>query len=238
VPSTEFAIVEDMVTRGDVRLITVIVLTALATSLCMVIAMKVLTSDHPSEVPIAAQPVPPRVDPPVDPCTGVACTPESNAGMCCADYRAGLEANCSVDECLLQNNTPACCAKYAAPAPADDCDEVSCVLNNYEGQCCRKFTKGAASAPTAGDVPEGLDRAMISTGVAAIKAKISACGDRTPAKGKVTVHVKVAPAGRVASVTIAAEPDAVLGACVAAEMRKATFAKTQAGGTFRYPFVF
>jgi len=33
-------------------------------------------------------------------------------------------------------------------------------------------------------------------------------------------------------------PDAALGACVAAAVQKASFAKTQTGGSFSYPFVF
>jgi predicted Zn finger-like uncharacterized protein len=137
------------------------------------------------------------------------------------------------------------------PPPKDtgggSCDEVSCVLNNYEGACCAKFKKGpkggssggSTSAPKS-DLPDALDRAMISSGVANVKGRVTACGDKSSAKGKVKVHVKVGPDGRVVGggVSVETTPDPALGACVASAMQKATFAKTQSGGSFSYPFVF
>lgn len=147
--------------------------------------------------------------------------------------------------------------KASAPAPAREpaapkgdsggCDEVSCVLNSYEGACCAKFKKaggkasasgGGGSTAPKGDVPEGLDRAMISDGVDKVKARAMACGDKSPAKGQVKVSVKVGPDGHVSSVTVKNTPDAGLGNCVAGVMQKATFAKTQTGGSFAYPFSF
>jgi TonB family protein len=134
-----------------------------------------------------------------------------------------------------------------APADSGGCDEVSCVLNNYEGACCAKFRKGG-SKPSGGgggggggaksDLPESLDRAMISNGIAAVKARVSTCGDRSPAKGKVKVKVQVGGDGRVSNVSVETSPDPALGACVSAAVQKATFAKTQKGGSFSYPFVF
>ncbi len=141
-----------------------------------------------------------------------------------------------------------------APTPKADtggCDEVSCVLNNYEGACCSKFRKsggakagaggGGATKPAAGgggDLPDSLDRSMISSGIANVKARVTACGDKSPAKGKVKVHVKVGGDGRVANVAVESTPDAALGACVAGAVQKASFSKTQSGGSFSYPFVF
>jgi predicted Zn finger-like uncharacterized protein len=124
------------------------------------------------------------------------------------------------------------------------CDEVSCVLNNYEGACCAKFKKkssGGGTAPKAsggGDLPDALDRAMISDGVNKVKARVQSCGDKSSAKGQVKVSVKVNPGGDVASVSVKNTPDAGLGNCVAAAMQKARFAKTQNGGSFGYPFMF
>ena len=139
-------------------------------------------------------------------------------------------------------------ATMAPKADAGGCDEVSCVLNNYEGACCSKFKKGGAAkaggaakpaaAGGGGDLPDGLDRSMISSGIANVKARVSACGDKSPAKGKVKVHVKVGGDGRVANVAVESSPDAGLGACVAAAVQKASFSKTQSGGSFSYPFVF
>jgi TonB family protein len=134
-------------------------------------------------------------------------------------------------------------------APADTggggCDEVSCVLNNYDGACCAKFKKkggggggGGGGGSHNSDLPDQLDRSMISNAVGAVKARVSACGDRSPAKGKVKVHVKVGGDGRVSNVSVESSPDAALGACVQAAMQRATFPKTQSGGSFSYPFVF
>ena len=128
------------------------------------------------------------------------------------------------------------------------CDEVSCVLNNYEGACCSKFRKGGApktggggdkpKASGGGDLPDALDRGMISGGIANVKARVTSCGDKSQAKGKVKVHVKVGGDGRVANVSVESSPDPALGACVAAAVSKANFGKTQNGGSFSYPFVF
>jgi predicted Zn finger-like uncharacterized protein len=144
-----------------------------------------------------------------------------------------------------------------APAPTakpdasskDGCDEVSCVLNNYEGACCAKYKKGGGkpgasggsppAAAKAGDLPDGLDRTMISDGVAKVKARVMGCGEKSPVKGTVKVSVRVGPDGHVTSATPRDPvPDAGLASCVAAAMQKATFAKTQNGGSFAYPFVF
>ena len=132
-----------------------------------------------------------------------------------------------------------------AKDPGGSCDEVSCVLNNYEGACCAKFKHGGGKAtapsgapPKAGDLPESLDRTMISDGVGKVKPRVMSCGDKSPAKGQVKVSVKVGPDGHVTSVTVKNTPDAGLGSCVASMMQKATFAKTQTGGSFAYPYTF
>jgi len=117
-------------------------------------------------------------------------------------------------------------------------------LNNYEGACCAKFKKKSSGGGTApktgggGDLPDALDRAMISDGVNKVKAKVQSCGDKSSAKGQVKVSVKVNPDGSVGSVSVKNTPDASLGNCVAAAMQKARFAKTQNGGSFGYPFMF
>ena len=80
---------------------------------------------------------------------------------------------------------------------------------------------------------------MISEGIAKVKSKISACGTANPnAKGKVKAKIIVAPAGTVTSADIEVAPDAKLGTCVSGVLKSATFAKTEAGGSFSYPFVF
>ena len=127
----------------------------------------------------------------------------------------------------------------------DSCDEVSCVLNNYEGACCQKFRKSggkAAPSPAAGgakgDLPDALDRDLIREGVDKVKGRAQACGSSSSAHGQVKVSVRVGPDGHVAGVTVKSTPDDALGNCVAGAMQKATFARTQNGGSFSYPFTF
>ena len=79
---------------------------------------------------------------------------------------------------------------------------------------------------------------MIQDGVNKVKARVMACGDKSSAKGQVKVSVKVSPSGGVTGVTVKSSPDAGLGSCVASAMQKATFAKTQNGGSFAYPWNF
>ncbi|HEX8110423.1 MAG TPA: hypothetical protein VF516_21975, partial [Kofleriaceae bacterium] len=139
-------------------------------------------------------------------------------------------------------------APKADKSGGGDCDEVSCVLNSYEGACCAKFRKGGGkSAPASGgsgpkaggsDLPDSLDRAMIADGVAKVKQKAQACGDKSPAKGQVKVSVKVSPDGNVTSVAVKNTPDPGLGNCVAGVMQTAKFSRTQSGGSFAYPFQF
>jgi TonB family protein len=79
---------------------------------------------------------------------------------------------------------------------------------------------------------------MISDGVAKVKARVMACGDKSSAKGQVKVSVKVNPDGSVANVSVKTTPEPGLGSCVASAMQKASFKKTTNGGSFGYPFVF
>jgi outer membrane biosynthesis protein TonB len=92
----------------------------------------------------------------------------------------------------------------------------------------------AAPAP----LPEALDRASISTGMATAKPKVMACGDAEKGTGKVKVEVVVGPDGRVTKATTDRPAGDKLGACVAAAVKSVTFSRTQKGGSFSYPFVF
>jgi len=79
---------------------------------------------------------------------------------------------------------------------------------------------------------------MISSGVGKVKGRIDGCGSRSAAKGEVKVSVKVSPSGSVENVSVKSSPDAALGSCVQSAIEKASFAKTQRGGSFSYPFIF
>jgi len=89
-----------------------------------------------------------------------------------------------------------------------------------------------------GDVADSLDRAMISDGLAKVRDMVMACGEKSSAKGTVKVRVEVSPDGGVGSVTVVETPDERLGDCVADRVKKATFPRTQTGGSFRYPYTF
>lgn len=135
------------------------------------------------------------------------------------------------------------------PTVADSgssCEEVQCVLDGYARACCSKWKKGVktstdsgTSKPSGGgDLPAALDRDMITAGVSKISGRAQSCGGQSSAKGTVKVGVKVGADGRVTSVTVKSSPDPALGNCVASAMQKATFGKTQSGGSFAYPFTF
>ncbi len=119
------------------------------------------------------------------------------------------------------------------------------MLNNYEGACCSKFRKGGSkpsrrqqAVRRRGNLPEGLDRSMISVGDRNGEGARPVVRRQSQAKGKVKVQVKVGGDGRVSNVTVESSPDASLGACVRSAVQRASFAKTQSGGSFSYPFMF
>jgi hypothetical protein len=122
-----------------------------------------------------------------------------------------------------------------AEVRSDDCDEVSCVLDDYGRPCCARYRR--PTNPVADASPQSLDRKMIVDGVNSVKPRIVACA-APDVHGTVKVRVRVAPSGAVASATIAATPDARLGACVHDVMTSILFRPTQNGGSFSYPFVF
>jgi predicted Zn finger-like uncharacterized protein len=126
-------------------------------------------------------------------------------------------------------------------------DEVGCLLADKPPACCSKYGKksggGGSKSDSGGggggsDLPETLDRTMISSGVSKVRGRVDACASRSSAKGEVKVQVKVASNGSVSSVSVKNTPDPSLGSCVASAMEKASFSKTQNGGTFSYPFIF
>lgn len=130
-----------------------------------------------------------------------------------------------------------------APSQRSSCDEVSCILDSRPDPCCAAYRRvqpvgDAGKTARANALPEALDRESISRGISAVKARIAACGRRSAAHGKVKLRVKVGANGRVTNVTVEQTPDAALGACVAAEVQRAVFARTRTGGSFSYPFVF
>ncbi len=134
------------------------------------------------------------------------------------------------------------------PAGGSCLDEVACLLADKPPACCSRYGKGGGGGGGGGggskppapnpNLPEDLTKSDISAGVGKVRGRVDGCAAKSSAKGTVKVSVKVSPGGSVSSVTVKETPDPGLGSCVAAAMQKATFAKTQTGGTFSYPFKF
>ncbi|MFN0246013.1 MAG: TonB family protein [Kofleriaceae bacterium] len=126
-----------------------------------------------------------------------------------------------------------------APPVEAGCDEVSCVLDRYKLSCCAKYKPAeTATPPVRSGLPEKLEKSMVTQGISKVKPAVIACGEKSGVQGQVRISVTVSPAGTVTDASVAASPDEALGACVAGAVRKATFATTETGGSFTYPFVF
>ena len=127
--------------------------------------------------------------------------------------------------------------------PSGKClDEVGCLLASPRPSCCSKYgrkpsTTSSTSKPSS-NLPEKLTRSDISKGISGVRSRVNSCGSRYSAKGKVTVRVKVAPSGRVSSVSTSGAASGQVGSCVASAVKRARFPKTQRGGSFKYPFIF
>jgi outer membrane biosynthesis protein TonB len=131
----------------------------------------------------------------------------------------------------------------AAPAPAvaavePGCDEASCVMSAYAEPCCARYKPKQDGFQPSTSVPDELTRAMVREAIAKVKPRVSACGDKTPAKGTVTIAVTVTGDGGVSEVTVVETPDPQLGSCVADAMHAVRFGKSNGGGSFNYSFVF
>lgn len=114
-------------------------------------------------------------------------------------------------------------------------------MSHYAQPCCDRFKPAAHPdefQPSAGGVPDKLTRPMVHAAVDQIKPRVSACGEKTAAKGTVKLSVTVDGNGAVSDVSVDETPDDALGACVASAMRAAKFGKSQKGGSFSFPFVF
>ncbi|HSN26858.1 MAG TPA: TonB family protein, partial [Kofleriaceae bacterium] len=126
-----------------------------------------------------------------------------------------------------------------APAPvADGCDEVSCVLEKYQRECCARFKPADSGFHPKNEVPDSLDKTMVYAGIEKVKPKVIACGEKSAAKGTVKLAITVAPGGNITDISVADSPDAALGQCVLAAVKRASFGKSVNGASFTFPFAF
>jgi TonB family protein len=124
-------------------------------------------------------------------------------------------------------------------APASpDCDEASCILERYQRECCARYKPAEAPPLTPAGIPATLDKEAVKDGIADVKPVVQQCGDKHHAQGEVKITLTVDASGQVTEATVASSPDPELGTCVAKALERATFAKTQTGAVFTYPFVF
>jgi TonB family protein len=124
------------------------------------------------------------------------------------------------------------------PPVEPGCDEVACVLEKYARPCCARWKPSGENFKPTTSVSDALGRSQIRAGIDRVKARVIACGEQFAAKGTVTLAASVDPDGNVTELSVESSPDPGLGRCVADVLRKAKFAKTAAGGSFTYPFVF
>lgn len=86
---------------------------------------------------------------------------------------------------------------------------------------------------------DGLNEEQLKAGMAKVKDDVAACGRTySQVKGIIKVAIEVAPSGQVSHVKLLAG-DHPLGACIVNAIKsKATFAASQAGASFHYPYAF
>ena len=129
-------------------------------------------------------------------------------------------------------------AKPPAPPAEDGCDEVSCVLEKYQRECCARFKPADSGFHPKNVVPDSLDKTMVRAGIENVKPAVIACGEKHAAKGTVKLAITVAPEGNVTDISVADTPDAALGDCVLAAVKRASFGKSVNGASFTFPFAF
>jgi molybdenum cofactor biosynthesis protein B len=123
-----------------------------------------------------------------------------------------------------------------------DCDEASCILEKYARACCARYKPAEMPVDKVEPKPSGpaetLDKAAVKAGITDVKPAVQECGEEHYHSGTVKITLTVSADGVVTDTTVAESPDPALGACVASALKRATFAKTQNGAVFTYPFAF
>ena len=105
---------------------------------------------------------------------------------------------------------------------------------------CVAFSQPAWSQAKQPDpnLPMKLYKEDEDAGLAKVRPYVKGCASNYSVKGKVTVAMRVTPDGNVASATVKETPDRQLSECIAAELRKAKFRRTNNGGSFSTSFSF
>lgn len=199
-------------------------------------------ADAPADKPVADKPV---VDKPADKPADKPTKPADKADKSDRTARSSTEKPSKPEP---EKPEP---AKADKPVATGGCmDEVQCLLADKPPACCSRYGKSGSSKPASGggggggggggnsNLPDALTKSDISEGVGKVRSRVDGCAAKSSAKGTVKVSVKVSGGGTVSSVTVKESPDPGLASCVQAAMQKATFTKTQNGGSFSYPFIF
>lgn len=159
-----------------------------------------------------------------------------------ADNSTSSNINSSTSSSGTDDSTSSTTASKEEP-PAQCKDEVACLLADFKPACCKRFKDPYARDRTdrsdaRSDLPERPSRSAIKSAIAGVRDRVKACGQRHPARGQVTISLKVGSNGRVTRSTVKDSPDPALGRCVATAMRSARFAESKSGVSFKYPFTF
>jgi predicted Zn finger-like uncharacterized protein len=131
----------------------------------------------------------------------------------------------------------------AAPRPAatkEKCDEVACLVDPSLPCCSGGGSRSIASKPRGedrSDLPEQLSHSDVSSGIGAVRGRVTSCGDKHSFKGTVTVKISISADGKVTGAAADKGPGDFQG-CVASAIKSAKFKKTQKSLTVKYPFVF
>ncbi len=205
----------------------------------------------PDRAPMDAGTGPTVAADPIAPDAGAAPPPPTPPPRTDEDRRAATGPNVRTASTSSNRAVPAkkIDAPPPPPAPAGKCnlDETGCLLADKRPPCCsiygggRRITpndKPPPPPPSDTGLPASLTKPAISAGLATVQRTAMACGASSAARGRVLIAFKITGSGAVDRATVKESPDPALGACVAAAVRKAAFARTQTGGAFQFPYRF
>ena len=112
------------------------------------------------------------------------------------------------------------------------------MTTHYDKACCARWKPTEDGYRPHVGISVALDKVMVREGIDGVKPRVIECGEQNAAKGIVKLAVAVGGDGTVKSVGVIETPLPALGACVAAAVKEAHFARTAKGGSFNYPFAF
>lgn len=164
---------------------------------------------------------------------------EKKKGKLRAPARAELEL--LINHRLVYLKKGAWTVVVAVRSDGGDAVVDAVIVEPPKGYGKKRTTTADTGDPATRPPPQtSLSASDIKAGIDTFRAKaLAVCGDRFPsASGTVKLKVRVTPSGAVDQIAVQETPDEGLAECVHGYMAKATFAATDVGGSFTYPFDF